>query len=137
LTGEAVAVLERQMRGDDAVAAASAAREILAKSIAAAKSPGTRIDLPELKDAPTLSAKTAVVDAAVSDGRLTVEQAKTLLAALRDSAEIADLEQASAVMKLVRRGIPLAEALEQIDRHGPAIADAQLAKVISIVPHSN
>ena len=120
LTGEAIGVLEAQMRGDDPALAAQAARTILAKTTPDAKHRGHQIALPELAAAPTLTAKTQVIDVALAEGRITAEQAKTLIGTLKDMAEIADAEAAGQVLRLLRRGRSLAEAVALVDAMQPA-----------------
>ena len=120
LTGEAIGVLEAQMRGDDPALAAQAARVILAKTTPDERHKGHRVVLPELAQAPTLTAKTQVIDVALAEGRITAEQAKTLIGTLKDMAEIADAEAAGQVLRLLRRGRSLAEAVALVDAMQPA-----------------
>jgi len=122
LTGQAVKILEEQLNSDDPDARTGAARLVLSKTTPDARHKGHTVNLPELAEAPTLTEKTKVVDMALADGRITPEQAKTLLSALKDSAEIADLESASAVVRLLRRGKAIYEAVQLVDTLGPTRA---------------
>ena len=120
LAGQAVDVLRAQLTSDDPATAAAAAREILSKSIAAAKTAGTKVHLPQLAEAPTYEAKLAVVDQAISTGAITIEQGETLLRSLKTAQELRDTEQAGVVLRLVKRGRDLKTALSMVDRMGVA-----------------
>ena len=120
LAGQAVDVLRAQLTSNDPATAAAAAREILGKSIAAAKTAGTKVHLPELAEAPTYEAKLVVVDQAISAGAITIEQGETLLRSLKTAQELRDIEQAGVVLRLVKRGRDLKTALSMVDRMGAA-----------------
>jgi hypothetical protein len=122
MTAQALDVLEAGLAAEDPNDRMAAARLVLQKSVPDERHKGHAVPLPELAQAVTLSEKVRVVDVALAQGRVSAEQAKLLLSAIRDSAEIQDLEAAASVVRLLRRGKSLADAVRMVDSLGPQAA---------------
>jgi hypothetical protein len=119
LADQSVAVLESHLHGDDPQLAASAAKVLLSKTQGDARPRGTTIELPELEAAGSYAEKVDVIGSALATGRITLEQSQGLLTALRSAQEIRDAEAASLVLKLVRKGRSLKDAIALADRMSP------------------
>ncbi|MCF7985198.1 MAG: hypothetical protein K9L70_12405 [Thiohalocapsa sp.] len=123
MLGQALEVVEASMAANHPDAL-QAAKLVLAKAIPDSKSPGTYVDLPGYADpALSLEQRAQVLDDALADGRLSVEQHATLSRALESRAKFTDLARIELLLSHVREGKTLAEALAITEGREPAATE--------------